>query len=67
VINNTEVPRNAKVSLKLQKKSVPNMDTENIAMEVAWWEFKPKVRLRKNKPVDKTAMAMAFLNNLSIP
>jgi len=36
VIKSTEVPRKAKVRRKLQKKSVPNMEEENIDMDVAW-------------------------------
>jgi len=36
VIRSTDVPRKAKVRRKLQKKSVPNIDAENMAMDVAW-------------------------------
>jgi hypothetical protein len=35
VIKSMEVPRNAKVRRKFQKNNVPNIEAENIAMEVA--------------------------------
>jgi hypothetical protein len=35
VIKRTDVPRNANVKRKLQNKSVPNIDTENIEMDIA--------------------------------
>jgi hypothetical protein len=35
VIRRMEVPRKAKVKRKLQKKSVPNIEAENMDMDVA--------------------------------
>jgi len=35
VIRSIDVPRKAKVSLKLQNNKVPNIDTEKIAMDTA--------------------------------
>jgi len=67
VINKNEVPKKAKVRRKLQKKSVPNMDKEKMAIEVAWREFKPIRLLRKNKLVAIAMMVKAFFSNLPSP
>jgi len=66
VINNTDVPKKAKVKRKLQKNSVPNIEAENMEMDIAWWEFKPKFLLRKNNADAMEKITISFLNNLVI-
>jgi hypothetical protein len=43
VIKSMEVPKNTNVRRKSQKNSVPSIDAENIATDIAWGEFKPNL------------------------
>jgi len=63
VKSNTETPKKAKLKRKSQKKSVPNIETQNMDIERAWWELKPKALDKKpsSKEIKTSAMNLKII------
>jgi hypothetical protein len=67
VARRTDVPRKAKVRRKCQKKSVPRIDTENIDIDIAWWNDNPGYRAAIPIAADTVTRMIDFLSILSVP
>jgi hypothetical protein len=67
VIKRKDVPKKAKVRRKLQKNKVPNMETENMAMAIAWWEFRPMNLLKNPNPKEIVIRVINFFSTFAYP
>jgi len=66
VINNTEVPIKAKLKRKSQKKSVPRIEAENIAIDSYWCAFISESRARTPRENAKRDKESNFKERLFI-